>query len=378
MNSNRKWSELINAQPMFDVLTLANKREKLGHYVARMEIGDTPGFQNDAVNKLLLKSSQQHHRYSPSKGEPFLIDVLFETQWKQFAKTDYDISIAPANFLIMAALAAVTSPGDTVLIPDPGFPTYKLACDFLGLRTFSYSLYPNNSNVFPSINYLDNDIKNQPKVIIINNPSNPLGIAYDGAQILNAVKSLIDNGVQMILDETYINLVYDSTLALIPSVDAIRIRTFSKEHCAPGLRIGYALANQKYSKTIADFISLTISCAPKFIQIAIANYLSTDESSIFRESVVTEMKRRHELLLNLMPNDAMLVKPNSAFYAMIETGNGKESFNFFLERNVATCPGSKFGSAASTALRISIAGNSDNLTRDFEMLYNAYTEWSNK
>jgi len=303
---------------------------------------------------------------------------LFETQWKQFAKTDYDISIAPANFLIMAALAAVTSPGDTVLIPDPGFPTYKLACDFLGLRTLSYSLYPNNSNVFPSINYLDNDIKNQPKVIIINNPSNPLGIAYDGVQILSAVKSLIDNGVQMILDETYINLVYDSTLALIPSVDAIRIRTFSKEHCAPGLRIGYALANQKYSKTIADFISLTISCAPKFIQIAVANYLSTDESSIFRESVVTEMKRRHELLLNLMPNDAMLVKPNSAFYTMIETGNGEDSFNFFLERSVATCPGSKFGSAASTALRISIAGNSDNLTRDFEMLYNAYTEWRNK
>ena len=378
MNSNRKWSDLINAQPMFDVLTLANKREQLGHYVARMEIGDTPGFQNNAINKLLLKYSQEPHRYSPSKGEPFLIDILFETQWKQFAKTNYDISIAPANFLIMAALAAVTSPGDTVLIPDPGFPTYKLACDFLGLKTLSYSLYPKNSNVFPTINYLDSDIKNQPKVIIVNNPSNPLGIAYDGKQILSAVKPLINNDVRMIIDETYINLVYDSTMALIPHIDAIRIRTFSKEHCAPGLRVGYVLANQKYSKTIADFISLTISCAPRFIQMAIAEYLSMDESSIFRESVIAEMKRRHDLLLNLMPNDAMLVKPNSAFYAMIETGNGKDSFSFFLERNVATCPGSKFGPAASTALRISIAGNSNNLNRDFEILYNAYAEWRNK
>ena len=378
MNSGRKWSELINAQPMFDVLALANKREQLGHYVARMEIGDTPGFKNNAVNKILLKTSQEPHRYSPSKGEPFLIDVLFETQWRQFTKTEYDISIAPANFLIMAALAAVTSPGDTVLIPDPGFPTYKLVCDFLGLKTLSYSLYPNNSNVFPTINYLDNDIKNQPKVIIINNPSNPLGIAYDGKQILSAVKSLIDNGVRMIIDETYINLVYDSTMALIPNIDAIRIRTFSKEHCAPGLRVGYVLANKKYSKTIADFISLTISCAPRFIQMAIAEYLSMDESSIFRESVIAEMKRRHDLLLNLMPDTAMLVKPNSAFYAMIETGNDKDSFSFFLEKNVATCPGSKFGSAASTALRISIAGNSDELNRDFEILNKAYAEWSNK
>jgi aspartate/methionine/tyrosine aminotransferase len=378
MNLNRKWSELINAQPMFDVLALANKRELLGHYVARMEIGDTPGFQNNAVNKHLLKSSQEPHRYSPSKGEPLLIDVLFETQWKQFAKTDYDISIAPANFLIMAALAAVTSPGDTVLVPDPGFPTYKLACDFLGLKTVPYSLYPNNSNVFPTINYSGNDMENQPKVIIVNNPSNPLGIAYDGRQVLSAIKSLIDNDVRMIIDETYINLIYDSTSALIPNLDAIRIRTFSKEYCAPGLRVGYVLANQKYSKTIADFISLTISCAPKFIQIAIAHYLSTDESSIFRESVITEMKRRHDLLLNLLPNDAMLVKPNSAFYAMIETGNCEESFSFFLARNVATCPGLKFGAAASTALRISIAGNSDNLTRDFEMLHGAYAEWRNK
>jgi aspartate/methionine/tyrosine aminotransferase len=363
---------------MFDVLTLANKREQLGHYVARMEIGDTPGFQNNAINKLLLKYSQEPHRYSPSKGEPFLIDVLFETQWKQFAKTSYDISIAPANFLIMAALAAVTSPGDTVLIPDPGFPTYKLACDFLGLKTLSYSLYAKKSNVFPTINYLDSDIKNQPKVIIVNNPSNPLGIAYGGEQILSAIKSLIDNDVQMIIDETYINLVYDSTVAFIPNIDAIRIRTFSKEHCSPGLRVGYVLANQKYSKTIADFISLTISCAPKFIQMAIADYLSSNESSIFRESVTIEMKRRHGLLLSLLPDDAVLVKPNSAFYAMIETGNSEESFNFFLERNVATCPGSKFGTAANTTLRISIAGNSDNLNRDFEILHNAYHEWRNK
>jgi aspartate/methionine/tyrosine aminotransferase len=278
----------------------------------------------------------------------------------------------------MAALAAVTSPGDTVLIPDPGFPTYKLACDFLGLKTLSYSLYPKNSNVFPTINYLDSDIKNQPKVIIVNNPSNPLGIAYGGEQILSAIKSLIDNGVQMIIDETYINLVYDSTVAFIPNVDAIRIRTFSKEHCSPGLRVGYVLANQKYSGTIADFISLTISCAPKFIQMAIADYLSSNESSVFRESVTIEMKRRHGLLLRLLPDDAVLVKPNSAFYAMIETGNSEESFNFFLERNVATCPGSKFGSAANTALRISIAGNSDNLIRDFEILHNAYHEWRNK
>lgn len=377
-NQKKKWSESINAQPMFNVLALANQREKLGNYVARMEIGDTPGFQNNSINKTLLKFSQEPHRYSPSKGEPFLIDVLFKTQWKQISRSDYDISIAPANFLIMAALAAVTSRGDTVMIPDPGFPTYQLACDFLGLKTLSYSLYPSDNNNFPEINFVKKNFRDLPTAIIVNNPSNPLGIAYDGNQISNAIQSLTAQGVKLIIDETYINLVYDATQALIPSKDAIRIRTFSKEHCAPGLRIGYVLANHNYSKTIADFISLTISCMPRFIQMAVAEYLSTNDSTLFQQSVIKEMKQRYEKLFSMMPVNSMLSQPNSAFYALIETGDCDRSFDFFLERNVATCPGTKFGSAASTALRISIAGKAENLDKDFELLQHAYVDWTNR
>ena len=375
MSSNKKWADMIKAQPMFDVLAEANKKEKEGKYLARMEIGDTPGFKNSSVNRFLSKTSEEPHRYSPSKGEPFLIDVLFAKQWTQFSKDSYDISVAPANFLIMASLAAVTSPGDTVLIPDPGFPTYKLACDFLGLKTLTYSLYPNNSYVFPPINFSELSSISLPKAIIINNPSNPLGIAYDGEQVLGAIKSLVQAGVKVIIDETYINLVYDSTNPFIPFDDAIRIRTFSKEHCAPGLRVGYALANHEYTNTISNFISLTISCVPKFIQIAVAEYLSTDESALFLQSVIKEMKQRHELLFNTLPNNAMLTKPNSAFYAMIETGEAEKSYEFFMEKNVATCPGSKFGPAAKSALRISIAGKSETLSKDFKMLLDAYNQW---
>ena len=377
MNSNKRWADMINAQPMFDVLALANKKEKEGNYLARMEIGDTPGFKNNSIDRILVKSSQEPHRYSPSKGEPFLIDVLFAKQWGQFSKDVYDISVAPANFLIMAALAAVTSSGDTVLIPDPGFPTYKLACEFLGLKTLTYSLYPNKSYTFPSIDLSEFSSNSLPKVIIINNPSNPLGIAFDGKQVLEAINSLVQAGVEVIIDETYINLVYDSTDPFIPIDDAIRIRTFSKEHCAPGLRVGYALANHEYSNTISNLISLTISCVPKFIQIAVAEYLSTDESALFLQSVIKEMKQRHELLSNTLPNNAMLTKPNSAFYAMIETGEAEKSYEFFMEKHVATCPGSKFGPAAKSALRISIAGKSETLSKDFKMLLDAYNQWVN-
>ena len=44
------WRDRIAPQPMFDVLSMARERERLGHYVARMEIGDTPGFRNDFIH----------------------------------------------------------------------------------------------------------------------------------------------------------------------------------------------------------------------------------------------------------------------------------------------------------------------------------------
>jgi aspartate/methionine/tyrosine aminotransferase len=151
MMSDLTWANRVNAQPMFDVLELANAQASQGNYVARMEIGDTPGFVNESIHELLQVGAKEPHRYSPSSGEPQLIEQVFATQWNKYSPSKYGICIAPANFLISAALLATTTPGDLVLLPNPGFPTYKLACDFLGLRVAYYDLYPNAGNTFPDI-----------------------------------------------------------------------------------------------------------------------------------------------------------------------------------------------------------------------------------
>jgi aspartate/methionine/tyrosine aminotransferase len=370
---NNRWRNVIKAQPMFDVLSAANAREKTGQYVARMEIGDTPGFRNGFMHELLAKYVSQDHRYSPSAGEPSLIQALFSSQWPTYSQEEYSISVAPANFLITAALAAVTSPGDSVYIPDPGFPTYKLACDFLGLVSIPYSVYPIHNGRFPTLD--ERVASSKPKAIIVNNPSNPLGQAFDGQQIYNSIKSLTDSGVQVIMDETYINLVYETIDCEIPNAAAIRIRSFSKEHCAPGLRLGYVIAPKEFAQVISDFVSLTISCAPKFIQLAAAEYLSSENSLMFREEVKKEMVSRFHKLTEFVPRVLLRQLPNSAFYAMIETGDDIRSFNFLLENGVATCPGSKFGNSAQGAVRVSLAGSAMTFDKDLELLGSALVKW---
>lgn len=369
------WRDLIKPQPMFDVLSLAREREKAGHYVARMEIGDTPGFRNVHIHELVTKYSTSPYRYSPSRGEGILINQVIATQWK--SAKEQNVVIGPANFLITAALASSTSPGDLVLLPDPGFASYKLAADFLGLRIAYYPVYVHGESIFPNLNEFIIELNERPKVIVVNNPSNPLGIAFNSDVVRKSLENCPNLGIEIIFDETYVNLVFDDTSTSIDDLPAIRIRSFSKEHCAPGLRIGYALADGDAAKSMGDLISLSISCVPQFIQFAVAEYLGSPESQEFTENLRSEMTRRLLVVGRSIPGGLLKTKPNAAFYSLLEAGNrgGDAAFKFLLDRNVSTCPGSRFGENAKNSVRVSLAGSSETFERDIQMLSSALEEW---
>jgi aspartate/methionine/tyrosine aminotransferase len=371
----KSWSERINPQPMFDVLSMARRREEKGNYVARMEIGDTPGFRNDYLHSLISKYATSPFRYSPSQGEKLLLNKVIETQWPNYSENQ--IVIGPANFLITAALASKTTQGDYVLLPDPGFATYKLAADFLGLNIVYYPVYSQGKAEFPDLSSLVKGMDVRPKAVIVNNPSNPLGIAFNSSVVSNSLRNFPDLGINIVFDETYVNLVYDNTEVLEETLPATRIRSFSKEHCAPGVRIGYAASDTKSATVMSNLMSLSISCVPQFLQFAVADYLGTTESEKFTFKLRNEMQRRLNLLHKEVPRKSIDTIPNSAFYALLGTGNksGDLAFEFLLDRNVSTCPGSKFGSNSLNTVRVSLAGHLETFESDVSMLSSGLNEW---
>lgn len=370
------WRDRIKPQPMFDILSMAREKEAQGHYVARMEIGDTPGFRNEYIHELVTKHSTSPYRYSPSRGEEVLIDKVIETQWPT-ANGD-NIVVGAANFLIMASLASKTSPDDIVLIPDPGFASYKLAADFLGLRIVYYQVYQDGKSEFPDLGEFVKGLKERPRVVIVNNPSNPLGFAFKNSEVRKSLEELPQLGVEIIFDETYVNLAYDGTDTCIDTLPATRLRSFSKEHCAPGLRIGYAFSDKEAALSMSDFTSLSISCVPRFIQYAVAEYLGSAESLEFTGKLRTEMSRRLDFTSKAIPQGLMKTRPNAAFYSLIDTGNrgGEAAFNFLLDRNVSTCPGSRFGKNSLNSVRVSLAGSTETFEQDVDMLSSGLKEWS--
>lgn len=126
-----------------------------------------------------------------------------------------------------------------------------------------------------------------------------------------------------------------------------------------------------------DLISLSISCVPQFIQFAVAEYLGSPESREFTKKLRGEMARRFLVAGNSIPAGLLKTKPNAAFYSLIDTGNrgGDTAFQFLLNRNVSTCPGSKFGENAKNSIRVSLAGSGDTFERDIQMFSSVLEEW---
>ena len=78
-----------------------------------------------------------------------------------------------------------------------------------------------------------------------------------------------------------------------------------------------------------------------------------------------------------LPFGMLQTSPNAAFYALIDTGNrgGDEAFKFMLDRNVSTCPGSKFGDNSKNSVRVSLAGSGKTFEKDVSMLVSALKDW---
>lgn len=363
---NQRWSSRIRSQPMFDILKQVKDREIEYPGIIHLEIGDTNGFSNDPLKDFIEQSLRQlPFTYSPSVGESFLRESLSVRMTSELQRSvgTSEITVGPANSLITQSLAAVCSEGDLVLIPDPGFPTYTLASEFLSLDAQPYSVYSNGGPQIQSIEEIQNLIGNRRiKAVVICNPSNPLGYAFDWKYFDELLAIAEEHRAVAIFDETYVNLVCSDKLFRpyeYPEELSIRLRSLSKEFAAPALRIGWAVSSPEVAAVISRFSSMTYSCLPSFIQIGVANYLNSDEASRFAESVRNEMRDRFQFFEDRSNEVGAILsnKPNAGFYSFVSIPDERRVFQVLLEKhNVAVCPGSAFGSKGINSIRLSLAG----------------------
>ncbi len=376
----------VEGQPMFKVLDKVQKLERSGREILHFELGEpnfnTPQNIIDAAC-LALKRGETH--YANSMGlYAFRESIQKTTEKSRGFKPDIDqILVTPgANAIIYLAISCLVNPGEEVIVPDPGFPTYFSAINYCGAKAVTVPLYESNQfRLNPED--LRKRITSKTRLIILNSPSNPTGAVMTPEEINEISNIAKEHDVYILSDEIYARMIFDGDnhFHTPAKLDQCKERTiiingFSKAFAMTGWRLGVAIGPKEVIEKMGLVIQTIVSCVPPFIQIAGIEAVEGDQTSISK--MMCEYKKRRDVLvagLNTIPGISC-VKPEGAIYAfpnITNTGMSSDEFaDFALEKaGVALLPGNNFGEYGEGFIRICYVNTLENIEIAIKKLSNA-------
>ncbi|HEY9593039.1 MAG TPA: aminotransferase class I/II-fold pyridoxal phosphate-dependent enzyme, partial [Spirochaetia bacterium] len=168
----------LSGENAFQVLAAANKLQAQGKRVLHFEIGEpdfpTPRHIVEAGKKALDDGLT---KYCPSQGVPALREAIAEytTQRKGVAARPEEVVVAPGGKpIIFYTICALANPGDEILYPNPGFPTYESVIRYAGAVPVPLVLEEKNGFRL-RVDELRAKVTPRTRLLIINSPSNPTG-----------------------------------------------------------------------------------------------------------------------------------------------------------------------------------------------------------
>jgi aspartate aminotransferase len=379
----------LKPEGAYQVLAQANQLEAAGREIIHLEVGqpDYATFEN--VTHAGIEAIQAGKtRYTPPAGIPSLREAIAEDSGKRrgikFTADEVVVSPGGKPNLFFPTLALV-EPGDEVIYPNPGFPTYEAMIKVAGGIPVAVPLLEENNFSF-DVAAFDRLINERTKLIIINSPSNPTGgvIPLEDLKHIAAQAQKYDCWVMS--DEIYARIIYDGltahSIAALPGMKdrTIIVDGFSKTYAMTGWRLGFGIMPSDLAARVDLLLTHSIGSTAHFTQFAGVEAVTGPQDMV--DVMVAEYQRRRDIIvdgLNAIPGFACQ-KPQGAFYAfpnVKETGmNSNDLANLILDKaGVALLPGSSFGDYGDGYLRLSYANSVENIQRGLEKIMKAVKEF---
>lgn len=258
-------------------------------------------------------------------------------------------------------------PGDIALVPEPGYPVYKIGALLALAESYSMPLIP-QENWTPDFSAIPPDVLKRAKLLWLNYPNNPTAACVTVDFFEKAVAFAKEHDLLICHDAAYIDITYDGYIApsilQVPGAKevAIEFGSLSKPFAMTGWRIGWAVGNPEAVKLLATVKDNIDSGIFRPIQRAGAKALQLwcQDPSIVSSIVANVYQRRRDLVLKALREAGISVPtPKGSFYiwAPVPDGfsNSQEFATFLLERaHVAVTPGGGYGPAGEGYFRISL------------------------
>ncbi len=375
----------LKPEGAYQVLARAQALESQGRKIIHFELGqpDFDTFENirEAGRQAIADGKT---RYTPPAGIPALREAIAEAAGAQRG-VHFDpaqVVVAPGTKPNMFySTLMLVGPGDEVLYPDPGFPTYKAMIGVAGGTPVPVPLKEEHQFSF-DLDVFDRLINERTRLIILNSPSNPTGGVLPMDDLEHIAEAARRYDCWVLSDEIYMRIIYDGLQA--PSIvglpgmpeRTVIVDGFSKTYSMTGWRLGYGIMPARLAGRMELLLTHSVGCPAHFTQIAALEAIRGPQDHV--AEAVREFQRRRDLMvdgLNEIPG-ITCQKPQGAFYVLPNvTSFGMTSndlADYLLdEAGIAVLPGTSFGDYGEGYLRLSYSTSQELIRAGLERIHEA-------
>ena len=377
----------LRPEGAYAVLARAQALEAQGREVIHLEIGQ-PDFETPAHVALagIRAIATGKTGYNPPAGITELRQALAEDAGKRRGVqiTPEQVVIAPGTKpLILLPMMALLEPGDEVLYPDPGFPSYGAAISLVGATPVPYPLVEERGFDL-NLDAFDALLSPRTRMVVLNSPGNPTGGVLSPEAVAHVADAALRRDLWILADEIYMRLVYDGQAPSILPLPGMSDRTivadgFSKTYSMTGWRLGFGIMPQPLAEKLELLITHSTGCTATFTQFAGVQAILGPQDDA--EAMRAEFCRRRDVMvdgLDRIPGISCPL-PRGAFYAFPNVQDlgmpSAELADLLLdEAGVAVLPGTSFGKNGEGYLRLSYANSMENIRMALERMQQALTE----
>ncbi|HEY0247484.1 MAG TPA: aminotransferase class I/II-fold pyridoxal phosphate-dependent enzyme [Gryllotalpicola sp.] len=274
-----------------------------------------------------------------------------------------------ATQALYQAQGLVLDPGDQILVPDPGYTTFTMAARMHAAEPVRYALRPERG-FLPSLDELETLVTDRTRAILINTPSNPLGVVFPERTLRDILAFAKRHDLWVISDEVYEYFVYDQPHRSVASLDdddrVLSVFSLSKTYAMTGIRAGYLVTPPGLTEEMRRVQEGSISCINAPAQFAAIAALTGPQDAVtaaaahYRDNITQATALLRERGIGHH-------EPEGAFYLWVDVSHASGgdvldwAERFVREQRVAVAPGSAFGRSGEGWIRVCAASPTDQL-----------------
>ncbi|MBQ8274094.1 MAG: aminotransferase class I/II-fold pyridoxal phosphate-dependent enzyme [Bacteroidaceae bacterium] len=321
------------------------------------------------------------HGYQPTTGIPQLRQAMAD-----FYRRWYGVELDPAKEIqpligskegILHVTLAFVNPGDAVLVPNPGYPTYTSLSNLLGARIVNYDLVEDNGWQ-PDFDQLEGMDLTGVKLMWTNYPNMPTGGRAQRETYERLVRFAREHDIIVVNDNPYSFILNEGeklSILQIPGAKdhCIEFNSMSKSHNMPGWRVGMLATNGEFISWILKVKSNIDSGTFRALQLAAAQAYANTEQWHTEANIATYARRR-AMAQEIMDTLHCSYDPNQV--GMFLWGRIPDSYadveelteRVLHEARVFITPGFIFGSNGKRFIRISLCAKDEKFREAVERI----------